>query len=232
MGAGKRLVLFDIDGTIMSTGGIGRQCFHRAIEAVHGPLPQAAGWRFAGKTDPQICQELLAEAGVAPEAIARLTPAVLDHYLDGLEAGLKTAPECHLKPGVRELLAALASHSNATIGLLTGNVERGARIKLAHFSLLPYFALGAFGSDHADRRALPAIALDRAASATGHRHVGKEIVIIGDTEHDIRCGEAHGVRTIAVATGPFSAEDLASHGADHVFADLAETDRVLEAILG
>lgn len=232
MRQGHKLVLFDIDGTIMSTGGVGREAFRQAVEAVHGPLPQAEGWRFAGKTDPQICRELLEEAGLEAAAIAEMAPRVIAHYLDGLEAGLPGAEGCHLKPGVREVIAALEADPDVVLGLLTGNVERGARIKIAHFGLWTPFVMGAFGSDHAERPALPAIAVERARALTGTHFRGKDIVIIGDTEHDVACGEALGVRTVAVATGPFAVDELVAFGADHAFADMADTERVLAAIRG
>lgn len=231
MAPSKRLVLFDIDGTLMSTGGVGRLAFKRAMEEVYGPMPALSEWTFAGKTDPQIVNEVLASAGHGPEAIEKRRDEVLARYLRYLEASLPESPQCHAKPGVHALLEALAAHEDVSLGLLTGNLEPGARIKLTPFGLFDYFAFGAYGSDHADRRELPAIAVERAESLWGYRYSGKQIVIIGDTEHDIRCGASLGVRAIAVATGPYGVSELEAHGADAVFADLADTEAVLAAIL-
>lgn len=229
--ATRRLVLFDIDGTLLSAAGAGRTAIRLALEDVVGPVPAAETWTFAGKTDPQLTRELLEVHGLDVDAVSGLVPRVIERYLAHLEAGLASHEGAHLKPGVPALLDALAGKPGVLVGLLTGNVVAGARLKLAHFGIEDRFRLGAYGSDHADRRELPAIAVERARTLTGEAYRGKEIVIIGDTEHDIRCGAALGVRAIGVATGPYDVETLASHQPDHAFADLADTERVLEAIL-
>lgn len=231
MSTAERLVLFDIDGTLLSGAGAGRRALQVALERTFGPMPHIQRWVFAGKTDPQIYQELTSEAGIAEGEVARHMTSVLDCYLDHLEAEIQTSSACHLKPGIEPLLAALAVTPGVTLGLLTGNLVRGARVKTDRFGLSRYFQLGAYGSDHAVRRELPPIAVERARSLTGRHFRGKEVVIIGDTEHDIRCGAALGVKAIAVATGQYSLDELAPHGADHLFADLADTERALAAIL-
>jgi phosphoglycolate phosphatase len=227
----RRLVLFDIDGTLLSAAGAGRVAIKRALEDVVGPVPAADEWSFAGKTDPQLTRELLLAHGSAPDDIATLVPRVLERYLTHLPEALRLATGAHLKPGVHELLDALSAADGVCIGLLTGNLAPGARLKLENFGIAERFALGAYGSDHADRPELPAIAVARALEATGHAHSGKEIVIIGDTEHDVRCGARLGVRAIAVATGPYDVAFLKSHDPDHVFADLSDTPGVLQALL-
>jgi phosphoglycolate phosphatase-like HAD superfamily hydrolase len=229
--AADRLVLFDIDGTLMGAAGAGRRALKRALEEVYGPLTHLEDWVFAGKTDPQIIHELLTHAGEAPEAIASRLPTLLDTYLQYLPADMDATTAAHLKPGIPPLLEALAGRPGVVLGLLTGNLERGARVKLARFGIEHYFKLGAYGSDSAIRRELPPIAVERALGLTGRRFSGKEIVIIGDTEHDILCGEALGVRAIGVATGQYSLDELQPYGADHLFEDLADTERVLDAIL-
>lgn len=228
----RRLVLFDIDGTLLTAAGAGRVAVARAMEEVFGPVGSLANHPFGGKTDPQIAFEVLGPLGWARADIEARLPALFDRYLAYLEEELPRSERARLMPGVVPLLDALAREGNATLALLTGNLARGAAIKLAHFGLGGRFAFGAFGSDHGDRHELPAIAVDRAEAAVGYRHFGKEIVIIGDTEHDVACGRALGVRSIAVATGPFGVADLAAHDPDHVFEDLADTEAVLRAILG
>lgn len=232
MSTSKRLVLFDIDATLLSAGGAGRHALRRAFEDLHGPHPEIERWIFAGKTDPQISRELLEAFGTPRAEIEAHVPAVMNRYLAYLGEELERAESRHLKPGVKVLLEALAAREGVLLGLLTGNLEPGARLKLGHFGIDHYFRLGAYGSDHADRPELPAIAVERAEQLTGHRYSGKEVVILGDTEHDIRCGAALGVRAIGVATGIYSVEQLRPHGADYVFRDLSETEAVLEAILG
>ncbi len=228
----RRLVLFDIDGTLLTAAGAGRTAVARAMEEVYGPVGSLADHPFGGKTDPQIAFEVLGPLGWAATVIEARLPAMFEKYLAYLAEELPRSPRARLMPGIGPLLDALAMEPRATLALLTGNLERGAAIKLAHFGLGGRFQFGAFGSDHGDRHELPAIAVARAEAASGHRHFGKEIVIIGDTEHDVACGRTLGVRSIAVATGPFGVDELAAHGPDHVFADLADTDAVLRAILG
>lgn len=232
MPASSRLVLFDIDGTLLSAAGAGRHAVRQALAEAVGDVPAAQQWVFAGKTDPQLTRELLEHHGVPEAQVQELVPRVMRRYLELLEAKLAAAAEAHLKPGVEPLLDALADRPGVTVGLLTGNLAEGARIKLRRFGLEHHFKLGAFGSDHPHRPELPAIAVQRAQAATGVSYQGKEIVIIGDTEHDIRCGAALGVTAIAVATGPYGVEELRTHGPDHVFADLGDTGAVLAAILG
>jgi phosphoglycolate phosphatase-like HAD superfamily hydrolase len=231
MASVKRLVLFDIDGTLMGAAGAGRRALKQAIEAVYGPQAHLDSWVFGGKTDPQIIQELLTHSGEAPEAIASRLPDLLEAYLAHLEPQMEATPAAHLKPGIEPLLDALAATPGVLLGLLTGNLERGARVKLARFGIDHHFKFGAYGSDSAVRRELPPVAVERARDLTGYHYRGKEIVIIGDTEHDIRCGEALGVRAIGVATGQYSLDELKPYGADHLFEDLADTERVLDAIL-
>lgn len=226
-----RLVLFDIDATLLSAGGAGRHALRRAFADLHGPHPAIDSWVFAGKTDPQISRELLSHVGMAEPEVQANIPALMARYLEYLHEELPRAESRHLKPGVGPLLDTLASTEGVLLGLLTGNLEPGARLKLGHFGIDHYFRLGAYGSDHGDRPQLPAIAISRAVSLTGHPYRGKEVVIIGDTEHDIKCGAALGVRAIGVATGIYTTEELKPHGADHVFEDLSDTGRVLAAIL-
>lgn len=224
----QRLVLFDIDGTLLSAGRASREALMAALEEVCPGGFCLEGYDFSGKTDPQIVRELLAgtlEAG----RIEALLPRALDLYLGHLGRGL-TAEMVAVKRGAAELLARLSADPRFTLGLLTGNHERGARIKLEPPGFNPYFPFGAFGSDSADRYLLPAVAVSRARAATGREHRGKEIVVIGDSIHDVACGRSIGVKAIAVASGLTPAAALAREQPDFLFDHLGDLDAVAEAI--
>ena len=227
----ERLVLFDIDGTLLSTNGAAARAFRRALEGVYGTSGPRSGYSFAGKTDPQIARDLLAAAGLPAERIDARLPELWPLYTAGLEQELRGAA-LTVFPGVVSLLARLADEGRrAVLGLLTGNVREGARLKVDAAGLgFARFAVGAFGSDHADRRELPALAVARAAERVGRHFRRKEVVIIGDTPLDVACGAHLGVRTLAVATGVHDADELAASGPDHLFASLADTDAVWRAI--
>ena len=226
-----RLVLFDIDGTILSSNGAAAKAFRQALHDVFGTAGPREGYSFAGRTDPEIARDLLTMSGLGAERIALGLERVWDRYTMLLTDEFRRITAT-VYPGVHELLNRLeASDSLSVVGLLTGNVVEGARLKLRSAGIdFDRFRVGAFGSDHPDRRELPAIAIERAEASLGRRFGGKEVVIIGDTPFDISCGEHLGVRTIAVATGNYLAEDLATCGPDFLFADLSDTDAVWEAI--
>ena len=226
----RRLVLFDIDGTILSSAGAAPRAFRRALEEVFGTSGPRDGYSFAGRTDPQIAIDLLTMAGIDRARIDRELPGVWARYISHLAAEFERM-RVRVHPGVRELIDGLAAEATALLGLLTGNTAEGARLKLDAANIdHARFVVGAFGSDHADRRELPSLAIDRAERVSGHRFAGKSVVIIGDTPFDISCGEHLGVRTIAVATGSFSAVELAACAPDHVFDDLSDVDSVWRAI--
>jgi len=226
---GHRLVLFDIDGTILSAGRAARESILAALDRVYGWCGSHESHDFSGKTDPQIVRELIRESVGDERCEAQLADA-LGAYLDELESRLK--PEAIVaKPGIPELLGRLADEPRVTLALLTGNLERGARLKLEPPGFNRYFSFGAFGSDSADRYELPALAVERAAERTGRRFEGKSVVIVGDSVHDVACGRTLGVRSIAVATGPTRPERLAAERPDALFESFADVDRAMEAIL-
>ena len=231
----RKLVLFDIDGTILLSGGAGRRALVRVM-ATAGADPDVFGKiRFDGKTDPQIIVELLREAGHEWSGQQEMIETLSDQYLDLLESELaaKDAPPPTLMPGVTTLLDALHQDERATLGLVTGNLARGAALKLRSVGLDPErFVIGAFGSDSPHRPDLPAIAADRAKPLFGHAPSGRDVVIIGDTPADVTCGQAIGARAIGVATGSYSADDLRDAGAYLVVDDLIETRRILDVIFG
>ncbi len=226
---GHKLVLFDIDGTLLSAGRAARESILCALQAVYGWSGSGEGHDFSGKTDPQIVRELIAEAIGGERCEADLERA-LEAYLSELDRRL-VAELVVAKPGIGELLERLAAEPRVTLGLLTGNLERGARMKLAFPDFNRYFPFGAFGSDSSDRYRLPPIALERARSHCGRAFSGKSIVIVGDSIHDILCGKDLGVKAVAVATGPTKPERLAAVNPDALLESFADLERGLEAIL-
>jgi phosphoglycolate phosphatase len=228
-----RLVLFDIDGTILLTGGAGRRAITMALHEAVGPVDSFQHVRFDGKTDPQIVSELLDAAGHAGPHDAARIEALCQRYITLLERELQEpVTDAALMPGVHPLLDALEARHDVVLGLLTGNVARGAALKLRAVGLDPArFEVGAYGSDSAHRPELPAIAAERACRHFGRVPSGHEVVIIGDTPADVACGVPIGARAIAVATGGYTESDLAACQPWAVFPDLSDTERVLAAIL-
>jgi phosphoglycolate phosphatase len=225
-----RLILFDIDGTLL-TGGPAKGAFHLALLEVYGTAGPIESWEFSGKTDPQIARELLQEAGLADEEIDRGLPSLFRLYLQEMERRLPSEPTRTL-PGVDVLLDALQNGGRTGLGIVTGNVSSGAELKLAAAGLGGRFQVGAFGSDHEIRNELPGIALRRARETWGIAFAPERVVVVGDTPRDVACGKYHGTRTVAVATGRFGPEALEAAGADVVLNDLSETERVLETLRG
>jgi phosphoglycolate phosphatase len=227
-----RVVLFDIDGTILWTDGAGRRAVQLALEDVFGaPVPQ--GHEFDGKTDPQIVRELMQLAGVAHGDIdGRLTRA-LERYVELLHTELDALDgHEHVLPGIRVLLDQLEARDDVVLGLLTGNVRPGAVAKLTAVGIdASRFKVGAYGSDHANRPELPAIARARAEALLGRQIAGGDVVVIGDTPADMACGRGIGARAIGVATGRYSARDLLDCAAAAVFEDLSDTEAVMRAIM-
>jgi len=228
-----KLVLFDIDGTILHGGGAGRRAINRALAEIFGSTGPA-DHRFDGKTDPQIVRELMRHVGHLDEHIDDRMDALFAQYLVHLESELRDPDHgARVFPGVRELLDELHRHEDVMLGLLTGNLVDGARAKLRAVDIDPdLFRVGAYGSDHEDRPELPAIAQRRAREQLGLDVTGGDVVVIGDTPADVACGRGIGARAIAVATGHYSVEELAVHLPAAVFSDLTDTESVMAAILG
>lgn len=229
----SRLVLFDIDGTLLLTAGAGRRAIVTAISEAVGHSGSLNQVRFDGKTDPQIVAELLEAAGHrGPHAPDRVE-GLCRRYVDLLALELqRPTSRTTIMPGVLQLLDRLEAENGVVLGLLTGNVADGAALKLKSGGLDPNrFRIGAYGSDAAHRPDLPPIAARRAESLFGRVPSGPEVVIIGDTPADIACGECISARAVAVATGAYSVTDLQACGPHAVFETLSDTDRVVEAIL-
>jgi phosphoglycolate phosphatase len=231
-----RLILFDIDGTLLWTDGAGRRAIHKALVDEMGTAGPIDGYRFDGKTDPQIVRELMELAGHPDSQSHERITAVCRRYVELLTAELaKPTQATRIYPGIKDLLAALEPYeakSQAIVGLLTGNVEHGAALKLRSAGIDPArFAVGAFGSDSHARADLPAVAAERAAQRTGRRFTGADLVIVGDTPDDVACARPMRARTVGVATGFYSTAALQAAGATHVFENLGDTGAVLDALL-
>jgi phosphoglycolate phosphatase len=226
-----RLILFDIDGTLIHSSGVGRAAMASAMQELFGTTGSLESYPFSGKTDSRIIRDLLVEAGI-PES-------EVDNKLESLyelmaQKGRTLFVKNGIKPcpGVPELLAALKSSSSVFIGLLTGNVSQTAPLKLAAAGIDPGdFLVGAYGSDASERNELPEIAWDRAAGITGHNFDGGKTVIVGDTPADIVCAKESGSTSVAVATGHHSTEDLKELEPDFLFESLRDTENVLEILL-
>ena len=227
-----RLVLFDIDGTLLNSGGVGRASMQRALSEVFGS-PGDSSYRYDGKTDKQIVRDVMRLEGHSDEHIDERMSFLIDRYLDGLKEGIQSRKfDVRPLPGVLEILDALEAREDVVLGLLTGNVEAGARAKLAAAGIDPdRFRVNAFGSDHEHRPRLPAIAQRRFGETLGREVAGEKVVVIGDTPADIECGRELGARAIGVASGYYSVAELEKHSPYAVFESLRDTAKVLETIL-
>ena len=226
-----RLILFDIDGTLLHSHGAGRRAMEGALLATFGTKGSPV-YRYDGKTDRQIVRDLMRGEGFDDDEIDARMSQVMESYVAGLEREIE-APHTRVEvlTGVLQLLDALVSRSHCVIGLLTGNLEPGAQQKLKAAGIgFERFTVGAFGSDHEVRSELPAIAQQRARERLGLEVDGRSVVIVGDTPSDILCGRPIGARAIAVATGHYTVDALAEHDPDAVFSDLGDTAAVLAAI--
>ena len=223
----RRLLLWDIDGTLINSGAAGHHAIARATAERFGGNGDLDGVEIAGRTDTSIARQVLEKYGepVSDESIRKF----LDLYLRLLAEELPRR-QGRVLPGVLELLRRSAEKPDTTLGLLTGNLERGARLKLDHYQIWHFFAFGAFADDHQDRNQLGAFALSRARKGTGIDFPGSQVDVIGDTGHDIACGKAMGARTVAVATGSWPRERLAQFRPDFLFDDLSNVDEVMETL--
>jgi len=217
------LVLFDIDGTLVQTLGAGMRALTRAFDAVHGRPDALQGVAVAGRTDRSILTDAFARIGLEPTDIRVRT--VSEAYFERLPEELVrgAGQGFGVLPGVLSLLDWMEGRPDVVVGLLTGNLETGAAIKLQHFALWNRFAFGAFGDVHPDRRDLVPVALARAARA-GVTVPMSRVVVIGDTPLDVDCAHAHGAVAVAVGTGNYTLTDLKQAGADLVLGSLEECD--------
>ena len=222
------ICLFDIDGTLLNTGGAGQAAMEAAIREELRTTEPVHGVAYAGRTDRAIIGDIFAHYGI--EFTEETRERFIASYLRHLPGELSGRPGLIL-PGVVEMLSHLHAREDVTLGLLTGNILEGARMKLEHHGLADYFdfAVGAFGDEHLDRDDVA-----RAAwAAVQERHAGSarldldRVWVIGDTPADVRCGRAIGAKVLAVATGVYSAEHLAAENPDRLVTDFADAEAVL-----
>ena len=227
------LILFDLDGTLVDTANAGRQAIDRAFAEIYGieSVTSSAGTvRFAGMTDSGIFRALASAAGVSPSRFTATTEALYETYYRELRTEMaRPEPRRRIMPGIEPLLRELARRDDARVGLITGNLERGARIKLEPFGLNGYFPGGGFGSDHSDRREVARVAWRRICRLTGIEFPRERVVVVGDTEKDVDCARANGFISVAVDAGWVPRETLLRAEPDVLFEDLNDLPAVLRA---
>jgi phosphoglycolate phosphatase-like HAD superfamily hydrolase len=226
-----KLLLFDIDGTLIRSNGAGRLTLAYALEKMFGTIGPLESYNMSGKTDPRIIIDLLTAAGIAAEEVENRLPAIYElmaeHGQDVFAQKGMVACE-----GILQLLAQLQERDDVLLGLLTGNSQLTAPLKLAAAGIEPQmFKVGAYGSDAMDRNKLPAIGIRRANQLTGGQFNGNNTVIIGDTPADILCARAGRATAVAVATGWHAVATLVEYRPDHLFENFGDTQHVLQVLL-
>ena len=223
----QRLLLWDIDGTLINSGAAGVHALIRATIERFGGDGDLTGVEIAGRTDTSIARQILEKYGepVTDDSVS----ALLDAYVRLLPEELPRR-NGRVLPGIRELVEGSALQPHIALGLLTGNLRRGAELKLGYYDLWQFFPFGAFADDHHDRNALGPCAVSRAIEKTATQFAPEHVDVIGDTGHDIACGKAIGARTIAVATGSWSRDRLTACYPDFLFDDLSNVDEVKKTL--
>jgi len=219
-----KLILFDIDGTLLTSGGAGERALRLGLKDRLGIDDDLKDVEIAGRTDSLIARRVLEKhhLPVTPENISNFLDGYLHHL--AIELGRSKGT---LLPGILDLLNTLRERPHLAVALLTGNLSRGARIKLNHYGIWEYFEFGAYADDHHDRNQLGKFATARAREKHGVEFAPENVYVLGDTPHDIECGRAFGAKTVAIATGNFSREKLAAHNPDFLFDDLSNVAEVI-----
>jgi phosphoglycolate phosphatase len=223
----KRLLLFDIDGTLIHSGGAGVHALKSAFKERFGIDDDLRNIEIAGMTDSGIVVSILNKHKI-PASNENMS-AFLDSYVHFLSLELPRRKGT-LLPGVLELLERLKSRPHLVLALLTGNVSRGAQLKLEHYGVWHFFEFGAFADDHRDRNRLGSFARARAKEKHGREFSASAIDVIGDTPRDIACGRALGARTVAVATGTWSRDELSKYDPDFLIDDLSDVETVIHTL--
>ena len=227
--ARKKLLLFDIDGTLLLTGRAGEHALRAAFKERFGVDDDLSSISFAGSTDGAIARQMFAPYDIppTPENIADL----FDGYVHHLALELPRR-EGKVLPGIVALLEALHEREDCVLGLLTGNIAKGAELKLSHYGVWDFFEFGAFADDHVDRNQLGPVAHSRAVEKHGSTFEAEDVFVLGDTPRDIDCARAAGFVAVAIATGSYGKDELAAHQPDFLFEDLSDTRGVLRTLLG
>lgn len=222
----RKLLLFDVDGTLILTAGLGKKAMIAAAKDIYPEAIHFDFLRFSGMTDRLIVGELLKGNNLAVDDMETAIDRILDRYLERL--GETIEPEAvTVLPGIRKLLEHVTKNGDYAVGLVTGNIVAGAQTKLGPPNLMSYFNFGAFGDDGADRNLLPPIAVERAEEIHKETFAPENVWIIGDTPNDIRCAKVNNYRALATATGGFSMDELHEHQPDALLENLENTDEVL-----
>jgi phosphoglycolate phosphatase-like HAD superfamily hydrolase len=227
-----KLILFDVDGTLIDAAGAGRRAMERAFREVLGVdgIEQAAGVAYAGRTDPMIFEATAEALHVDPAIYRSRRDDLIRGFVRAIEEEMRRPdPRRRVLPGVRALLETLAEMDAVHLGLLTGNLEAGARAKLEPFGLNHFFPAGGFASDHADRRRIARVAHDRMSELAGLVFRPEDVTVVGDTQHDVDCARANGFRAVAVDSGWVGREVLERAHPD-VLLDALDDPSVLEAL--
>lgn len=222
-----RLILFDVDQTLILGAGCGRRALERALQEIFGSPSSLKAVVMNGKTDTQILREALGREPALDEE-----ERVWNHYLGFLREELSASREASVAPGIPALLEALSRNPTVSLGLLTGNIRPGAETKLSHFGLWRYFPTGGFGDDSPDRNQVACVALSRCQAYFGRTFSRSRVLVVGDSVRDIACARTIGARAVAVATGPDPYELLAENRPDLLFRNLGEMGPVLQALSG
>lgn len=221
--------LIDLDGTLVLTGGAGLRAFDQAFREVYEVDGKIATASPAGKTDPDILRRVCLTF-LGREPTEEEEKKIYARYLVYLRDEVAASPDFEVMPGIEPLLDRLVADERCLVGLGTGNLEQGARIKLSRPDLWRYFSFGGYGSDATERSELLAIAVERGRALLVEGQAIDEVYVIGDTPRDISAGQAIGARTVGVATGPYSVEDLEKAGADLVYADFSRYETFLSDV--
>lgn len=226
----KKLILFDIDGTLLASGRGAIASLKQAINQHVGKIPEIGYSDTAGKTDRLIMRDLLRQLSIPEEQIPEKVDAILSTYLEILPALYNADHDARLFPNALDFVTNLSQRKDCVLGLITGNVEKGARIKLQPFDLNKYFSFGAFGSDAMFRSYLPSIAVYRASKLYNKEFVGEDIIIIGDTADDVTCGKSLGVRAIAVVRREENRQSIEAQNPYYVCTGFEEYEKIIEKI--
>lgn len=222
-----KLLLFDIDGTIITSGGAGERALRCSLRDQFGIDDDLKTIEIAGRTDSGIVRQLCRKFGLeeSPENFTKFFDGYLHHLAD-----LLPKTQGRLLPGIVPLLEELKRREDMVLGLLTGNLARGAELKLRHYDVWHYFEFGAYADDHHDRNELGRFACSRALEHHGAEFPPERIYVLGDTPHDITCARAFGAKAVAIATGNFTREQLAEHRPDYLFDDLSDMQAVVSIL--
>ncbi len=228
----KKLALFDIDGTVMYSGKGARRSLSETLMKVFGKESKLTYDNAAGQTDRIIIKNLMTEKGISEKEITARTDEVSKMYIQLMHKYFNKNNDVKVYNGIPGILEKLSGNPDVLMGLVTGNIRDGAKIKLGAAGLWDYFKFGAFGDDAFERNDLPGIAVERAYKMTGIRFEPQDTVIIGDTAKDVICGKHIGARTVVVVRFKQYLEEIEKTNPDHIFFTFENEDEVIKAILG